>query len=103
MKEIQPQDKDQVSIVAEKEIEKKQILRGSIRRIKGLILYKMSTKTGNISEVNLEKSKIASFSKKQGKQVTKAKLEENYLYEQALNPKNAKRKFEKAVKKIIQG
>lgn len=101
MKELQQNGADSLSVVAEKQIEKKKKFLGTIRKIRGLKLYKLSLKTGEISEVKLEKTGTAKFTNVPQKDTDTVKIEEHYLYEQALNNKNAKRKFQKRVNEII--
>ena len=102
MKEIQPlhKEKDPIVNVAQKEIEKQEKFIGKIKVIKGLKMYKMSTETGKISLVEFEEA-IVDY-KNPEKTVHKMIQEPRHLYLQALNDKNAKRKFTKMVKKIIE-
>lgn len=101
MKEIKSVDKDQVSIVDQREVKSEKKFVGRINRIKGLTLYKMSMTSGQISKVDLKPEITIRFSKAP-KEVVEAKYEEGFLYVQALNDKNAKRKFTKIAKQIIQ-
>jgi len=99
MKEIEQIDKDRIEIVGQKEQPKETKIVGRMKKIKGLTLYQLDTKSGVISKAKVV-SDTADF-KNPNRKIGKAKFEENCLYLQALNIKNAKRKFEKLVDKII--
>lgn len=71
-----------------------------MKQIPGLTLFEMSLSTGKITkaifdtaQVNLNKSNCLS---------KKLQVDPNKMYVQALNLKNAKRKFEKRAKQIIE-
>ena len=102
MKEIQQHSQDQVKNVRSAEIAYQHNIVGRIRRIPGLILWKMSMKSGEIRKVEVEDSDLTTFESKGQKSKSRVKYESDHLYVQALNIKNAKRKFEKAVKELIQ-
>jgi len=98
MKEILQHDKDTVKQVRQKEVKKQEKFVGKIKPIKGLTLYKMSLETGIISKVEFEEAMASYDSKKVPKKV---KYEQDHIYIQALNNKNAKRKFTKISLELI--
>lgn len=100
MKEIQQQQKAPTEFVKKSEIKHEQNKVGQIRMIKGLTLYKMSMVTGKISKVEIEMVDTVDF-KNPGASKKKVEYQRDHLYVQALNDKNAKRKFEKIAKQII--
>ena len=71
---------------------------GSVMRVKGLTLYKMSTTTGVITEVEISTDIVGLNDK--GNTKSQVNYEKGYIYIQALNAKNAKRKFEKIVRQV---
>jgi len=100
MKEqIEPVVKDQIKIVAQKEVDKKQKYVGKIRVIKGLTMYKLNLKTGHITKVQFDSAVIDINNPYKIKK--KMIQEPGFIYTQALNDKNAKRKFTKQVAQII--
>jgi hypothetical protein len=104
MKEIQQHDKDKIKIVKQAEVKKQQQFIGKVRLAKGLTLYQMNCKTGNISKVQYDDAvvKIENVKANKTKRVLKVKYLPGHLYVQALNDKNAKRKFTKIALELIQ-
>lgn len=99
MKEVESKSQVVKEIAKAQQIANKQKLIGNLRLRKGHALYKLNFKNGVISKVDLDDPKTVSFDGvKERRKVT---MEEGYLYQTALNDKNAKRKFEKMVDKII--
>lgn len=98
MKIIEPNniDKDQVELHAQQQV-KKQVHVLSVRRINGLTLFRFNYQTRVIDQAPIEKH----FDVVKNKEVSKVKYEDGYAYCQALNIKNAKRKFIKLIKNAI--
>lgn len=95
-------DKTPTEFVKKAEQKKQQKHIGSIRLRRGLTLFQMNTETGKISKVSFDETHVnPDFNK--GKVNVRHKVTYNpkMLYVQALNMKNAKKKFEKIAKQII--
>lgn len=104
MREIEQKDSlKKTEIVSQVEQKKEIKTIGSLRKIPGLILWKMNTKTFAITEVEPEKIDIDFAAAQKGITTTKSrvKIDENAIYCQALNLKNAERKFLKEIKRRI--
>jgi hypothetical protein len=98
MKEIEVKvaSTDHTIIQAEQKMAER--LLGSMKVIKGLTLYEMDMITGQIRKAKFvdRVMNIGSMSVK-----NKIQFRAKSMYVQAINVKNAKRKFEKKVKEII--
>lgn len=102
MKDLTPSEiykADKTKIVKQAEVKKESKLIGSMKVIPGLTLFEMDMKSGEIRKA-VFKETIATFG---GGGSSKLEFNPNSMYVQALNLKNAKRKFEKRVKQIIAG
>ncbi|MBP7542707.1 MAG: hypothetical protein KA747_03775 [Ignavibacteriaceae bacterium] len=100
MKEIEiPTDLKKSEIVSEVEQKKELKTIASIRRIPGLFLWKLDLNSGIVSKVEIEKEMVSYSEAAKGIITTKQKVqfEQNTIYTQALNQKNAIKKFKKRV------
>lgn len=87
-------DKDKMSVVSQKEQEKKQEILGSIKPHRGHTLFKYNKLTKVLSKAKFEELDAKfDISFKEIKQPRKIIVEENYLYVSALNEKNARKKL----------
>lgn len=96
MKEIIPQPdlKDRLQIVTPVKQEYKMVAK--IPRIKGLTLYSYNIETGDIKVVPLVQQVAVDLHGKPSF-INKANYDPKLLYVQALNIKNARRKFQKFI------
>jgi len=96
MKEIIPQKdlKDTLQVVIPVKQEYKHI--GSVRKIPGLTLYCYNTVTGDIFPTPLVRH-VALNEKGKPTFITKTTYDPKCLYVQALNIKNARKKFQKMI------
>jgi len=98
MKEILlEQDKalERPQIVAEQEKEKQLKFLGSLRKVPGLTMYECNLMTGDIKPAKLD-----SIIDIEGNITRKLVIQPGCLYDQALNMKNAMRKFLKRAQKL---
>lgn len=98
MKELEVKHKEPTENIRKAEVKEKMTFLGSMKMIKGLTLFEMDCKTGMIRKAVFEES-IIEFS---GKKTRKLIFNPKAMYVQAVNVKNAKRKFEKKAKALIQ-
>jgi len=95
-------EKTPTEFVKKAEQKKQQKHIGSIRLRKGLTLFQMSIETGRISKVEFDETVVKpDFDKGTRKVSHKVTYDPKMLYVQALNMKNAKKKFTKLAKQII--
>mgnify|MGYP003387099222 CR=1 FL=1 len=93
MKELESKDNlNKSQIVAENSINKQEVYLGSIRRFKGQKTFEMNLNTGEIKETVFEKAALDINNKRVQFKINQ---KPNYLYCNALNLKNAERKFKK--------
>ena len=105
MKESQPLDSP-VEQVIEKQVKKTTKHLGTLRKVQGLSLYSLDLTTGHIEKVIYKNIRVT-FSQPSISYVpdsenirirAEAEAKPNLIYVQALNIKNAKRKFTKVLK-----
>lgn len=97
MKELQSHNQDKVKIIKQAEVKHQQKFLGSMRAIPGLTLFQMDMSTGKITEAQYDEMIIDA----KGAKHRKLKFDGKCMYVQALNLSNAKRKFTKRAKQII--
>lgn len=96
---LEPYNEDKIVIQSEQQ-EKKQIkIIGQQRKIPGLTLFELNTETGEIKEAEFAKQDLAltSLSSVESESVIRNRVNanDNCMYIQALNHKNAAKKFKK--------
>ena len=90
--------KEKLSVVAEKEIEKKQKFHGTIRPHKGHTLFQINLNTKEITEAQFEDMPYVISQKNNGKKKRVIMLPD-CVYISALNPNNALKKLLKSINK----
>jgi hypothetical protein len=98
MRELEKHNPDSHKQIKQAEIKKQHNLLGSFKKIRGLTLFQMDVTTGKISKAKFEQRTVEYVGQKKRNKLI---AEENCLYVQALNFKNAKKKFTKKVKQLI--
>lgn len=100
MLDLKKKDKEQTQLHAQKQQEKKTVLKGRIKPKENHILFKQNIETGEIERVeeNKEKYDLHWFDALRGvykSKLGKVKYESGFRYCTAMNEENAKKRFSK--------
>lgn len=103
MLDFKKRDKEATQLHAQKQQEKKTVLRGKIKPKQNHILFKQNIQTGEVEVVqkNVEKYNLHWFDALRGTYKSKygrVKYEEGFRYCTAMNEENALKRFEKMIK-----
>lgn len=101
MKEIEKLTPDQLHVSKEKPVEKKLVLVGCLVPQRGQVCWQYNFKTGKVTEAGYEHEVIGYSDQIAGRKINRRLIiNDDCLYELAINRKNAIRKFKKKILSI---